>query len=40
LEEKYDHQFSDIHEAMNYLLQKDRQEIAQRERKRIGFNVD
>jgi hypothetical protein len=40
LEEKYDRQFSDIHEAMNYLLQKDKQEIAQRERKRIGFNVD
>ncbi|GHS99962.1 hypothetical protein FACS189421_11370 [Bacteroidia bacterium] len=40
LEEKYDQQFSDIHEAMNYLLQKDKQEIAHRERKRIGFNVD
>lgn len=37
LEEKYDRQFNDIHEAINYLLQKDKQEIAQRERKRIGF---
>jgi hypothetical protein len=40
MEEKYDRQFNDIHEAINYLLQKDKQEIAQRERKRIGYNVD
>jgi hypothetical protein len=37
LEEKYDKQFSDVFDAMNYLLQKDKQETAQRERKRIGF---
>jgi phage regulator Rha-like protein len=40
LEEKYDQQFNDIHEAINYLLQKNRQETALWERKRIGFNAD
>jgi len=39
LEEKYDRQFADIHEALNYLLQKDKQEIEFKERRRIGFNV-
>ena len=40
LEEKYDQQFNDIHEAINYLLQKDTVEVAQRERNRIGFKID
>lgn len=40
MEEKYDRQFNDVHEVLNYLLQKDKQEITQRERKRIGFKVD
>ncbi len=29
--------FNDIYQAINYLLQKDKQEIEQTERKRIGF---
>ena len=37
LEKKYDRQFKDVYEAINYLLQKDKQEIELRERKRIGF---
>jgi len=37
LEEKYDKQFCDVYEAINYLLQKDKQEIEQKERRRIGF---
>jgi len=37
LEEKYDKQFNDVYEAINYLLQKDKQEIEQKERRRIGF---
>ncbi len=38
LEAKYDRQFKDVHEAINYLLNKDKQETEQRERRRIGFN--
>jgi len=37
LEEKYDTQFEDVHEALKYLLQKDKQETEQKERRRIGF---
>lgn len=40
LEEKYDQQFKNIHEAINYLLQKDKVEVAQRERNRVGFKID
>ncbi len=40
LENKYNKQFKDVYEAINYLLQKDKQETGQRERKRIGFNTD
>jgi len=32
--------FSDVYEAINYLLNKDRLETEQRQRKRIGFNQD
>jgi len=39
LEEKYDQQFTDITEAISYLLQKDKVEVEQRQRRRIGFNV-
>lgn len=39
LESKYNKQFKDVYEAINYLLQKDQQEIAQKERKRIGFKA-
>ncbi len=37
LENKYDKQFKDVYEAINYLMQKDKIEINQKERKRIGF---
>ena len=37
LETKYDKQFSDIFEALNYLLQKDTIEKEQKERRRIGY---
>jgi hypothetical protein len=37
LETKYNKQFEDVYEAINYLLQKDQQEKEQKERKRIGF---
>lgn len=40
LETKYNKQFKDVYEAINYLLQKDKQETEQKERKRIGFNID
>jgi hypothetical protein len=29
--------FTDVYEAINYLLDKDRQQIEQKERRRIGF---
>lgn len=37
LETKYDKQFDDIFEAINYLLKKDNQQKQQAERKKIGF---
>lgn len=37
LETKYSKQFKDVYEAINYLLQKDKLEVAQRKRKKIGF---
>lgn len=37
LEKQYHQQFSDVYEAINYLLAKDRQESEFRERKRIGY---
>ena len=40
LEEKYDQKFNTIHEALSYLLQKDKQELAQSPRRRIGFTND
>jgi len=39
LETKYNKQFKDVYEALNYLLQKDKQETSQKERKRIGYTV-
>ncbi|MCD4793521.1 MAG: ORF6N domain-containing protein [Bacteroidales bacterium] len=38
LESKYDKNFKDVYEAINYLLQKDKNGIKQKERKQIGFN--
>lgn len=40
LENKYDKQFADVYEALNYLLQKDNQQTVQKERKRIGYHVN
>lgn len=40
LETKYNKQFKDVYETINYLLQKDKQETEQKKRKRIGFNID
>ena len=40
LEAKYDMQFSDVYDAINFLLQKDNLETEQRERKRIGYNKE
>lgn len=41
MERKYNRQFKDVYEAINYLLQKDKEELLQdknwKERKRIGF---
>lgn len=37
LEGKYDRQFKDVYEALNYLLQKDKVQKEQGERQRIGF---
>lgn len=39
LETKYNKQFKDVYEAINYLLQKDKQVTEQKERKRIGFKT-
>lgn len=37
LENKYDKQFKDVFEALNYLIQKDKKQIQQKERKAIGY---
>ena len=37
LESKYNKQFNDVYEALNYLLNKDKQRIEQQQRKRIGY---
>jgi hypothetical protein len=37
LESKYDKQFRDVYDAINFLLQKDNQDTKQKQRKRIGF---
>ena len=40
LENKYDKQFNDIYDAINFLLKKDDQETEQKQRKRIGYKND
>ncbi len=37
LESKYDQQFKDVYEAINYLLDKDKVKVEQKDRKLIGF---
>jgi len=39
LEKKYNKQFKDVYEAINYLLQNDKQEKEFKERKKIGFKT-
>jgi hypothetical protein len=39
LEKKYNRQFKDVYEAINYLMQKDEQETKQKKRKKIGFKL-
>lgn len=38
IESKYNKQFIDVYEAINFLLQKDKQETDQKSRRRIGFH--
>ena len=41
IEIKYNQKFSDIHQALNYLIQKDKKTISQKQREKIGFrNTD
>jgi len=40
LEDKYNKQFKDVYEAINFLLQKDKQITEQQQRKRIGYQKD
>lgn len=37
LESTYNKQFKDVYEAINYLLEKDKKQIGQNERKKIGY---
>jgi hypothetical protein len=37
LESKYNKQFKDVYDAINFLLQKDKQKTVQSQRRRIGF---
>ena len=39
LENKYDQQFKNVYEAINFLLQKDIQETEQKQRKRVGYKT-
>ena len=39
MEEKYNRQFANVNEAINYLLQKDKIEIEQKNRRRIGYTI-
>lgn len=39
LESTYNKQFKDVYEAINYLIQKDKQETNQKERKQIGYKT-
>jgi hypothetical protein len=40
LEKKYNKKFTDIYQAIHYLLKKDKQEKEFKKRRRIGFNTD
>ena len=40
LESKYDTQFKDVYDAISYLLDKDKTDNNQKQRKRIGYKPD
>jgi hypothetical protein len=40
LETKYNKQFKDVYEAINFLLKKDKQNVNQNQRRRIDFKID
>ena len=40
LEKKYDIQFKDVYDAISYLLDKDKTDTNQKQRKRIGYKPD
>ena len=40
LESRYNKQFKDVYDAINFLLQKDKQAVSQNQRKKIGFNTE
>lgn len=40
IESKYDKQFNDVYDAINFLMQKDNQETSQKQRTRIGYKPD
>lgn len=40
LEQKYDKQFDDVFDALNYLVKQNKQHITQKERKKIEFKED
>lgn len=40
LENKTNKKFKDVYEALDYLLQKDKIEVEQKNRKRIGFKQE
>ncbi len=37
IESKYNKQFKDVYDALNYLLQKDKKEVKPKDRKKIGY---
>lgn len=39
LETRYNKQFADIYEALNYLLDKEKKQIEQSSRKRVGYKI-
>lgn len=39
LESKYNKQFADVYEALNYLLEKDKKQIEQKQRNPVGFKL-
>jgi hypothetical protein len=40
IESRYNKQFKDVYDAINFLLQKDKQAVSQNQRKKIGFNTE